>query len=249
MCAPRTGKSSGPRGSPLCSPRPAPRDSPPRGLAVPRPGLRIPRPGPAHRFSSRKRSEGSEPAPAFLSRSSTKHNEAVISAARTPLGPVRQHCHRESAPHAPSPRRSRTITNYRRAQRAAGNQRLCRPRLQDMRSAAQDPVRRQWIRADARQPAPRGSKGREGTKARRERTESVETSWIPFLRALCAPALRDRDSLAQALALPNPVRCREPGRWGLADGAPHFSRGFFRNVRNYSCRAWSSGRLAAAAGN
>ena len=66
-----------------------------------------------------------------------------------PSVPVPQHSHQESAPHAPSPRRSRTITNYRRAQRAAGNHRLRQPWLQDMRSAAQNPVRRQWIGVDA----------------------------------------------------------------------------------------------------
>lgn len=76
-----------------------------------------------------------------------------------------RHRHRGAAPHAPAPPGSGTITNGRRAPRAAGNHRLCR-RTAGHAQCGSEPHPRRRVRVAACSPAPRGTEGREGAKAR-----------------------------------------------------------------------------------
>ena len=160
ICAPQTEKSGlpGPRGSPLHRPLPDLRDSPLRGLAVP---PSAPRAGCSPRAVRRARNRSVLLSLSNLYRAPKSGGLIGPAAPRPGVPPL---SHREAAPHAPSlPGSRRTITNCRRAQRAAGNHRLRRPWLRGMRSAVRDLVPGRRIRVSACSPAP-------------ER----ETTWGPF---------------------------------------------------------------------
>lgn len=123
----------------------------------------------------------------------------------SPSARVPPQSHQDDVLHVPSPPRSRTITNYHRAQRAAGNHRLLRPRRRHMRSAAQSPVPRPLIRRAACSPRAGlagAGPGEGAVRADCEGRDQLGTlSWGPFLSAPLRPCVTEaRDSLAEAPA-------------------------------------------------